>query len=380
VGRVLTDEFISEYDDKKPPMTNLGEFVYYRTYSRWLPEKMRREKWQETVRRAVEYNIGLDINTPLEELREEAQELYDNIFHLRQTVAGRTLWVGDTEVADKFPLANFNCAFLVLDDWQDFGELFYNLMVGTGVGFRVLPEDVEKIGEYRTGVEIDMVRYYPVDKENRKEFTSVEIDPDGVAEIVVGDSKEGWVKALDFYFEMITSHLYRGVNKIRFNFNNVRPKGERLKTFGGTASGHESIKKMFKKISIILARGEGELRPIHAMDIANIIGENVVVGGVRRTAEICLFDPDDEEILRSKDDIYTQNEEGEWVEDQAILHRRMSNNSILFKERPERERLHSILDSIKTMGEPGFLNWGAMKEIREDAQGVNPCGKEFCLM
>jgi ribonucleoside-diphosphate reductase alpha chain/ribonucleoside-triphosphate reductase len=191
VGRALTDEFIEKYDDKKPPMTNLGEFVYYRTYSRWLPEKKRREKWQETVRRAVEYNIGLDTSTPLEELKEEAEELYDNIFNLRQTVAGRTLWVGGTEVADKFPLANFNCAFLVLDDWKDFGELFYNLMVGTGVGFRVLPEDVENIGEYRTDVEVDMVRYYPVDKGNRKEFTSVEVDPDGVAEIIVGDSKEG---------------------------------------------------------------------------------------------------------------------------------------------------------------------------------------------
>lgn len=371
----MTDDFIAEYDDVKPPMTNLGEFVYYRTYSRWLPEKNRREKWQETVRRAVEYNVGLDKETPVEELREEAKELYDNIFNLRQTVAGRTLWVGDTEVADKFPLANFNCAFLVMESWEDFSELFYLLMVGTGVGFRVLPEDVEKIGAYRTDIDIEMVRYYPVNKENRREFTSIEINSDGDAEIIVGDSKEGWVKALDFYFEVITSHLYRGVKRIRFNFNNVRPKGERLKTFGGTASGHESIKRMFEKIAVILERAGGELRPIHAMDIANIIGENVVVGGVRRTAEICLFDPEDDEILRSKDNIYTQDEEGNWIEDKAILHRRMSNNSILFSERPSRDRLHSILESIKTMGEPGFLNWGAMKELREDAQGVNPCGK-----
>lgn len=377
--KFLSDKFLSQYKDKKPPFTELGEFVYYRTYSRWLEEKKRRETWLETCKRAVEYNMSLQLKekeelaeSDLKEMRKEAEKLFDNMFNLRQFLSGRTLWVGGTPVAEKFSLSNFNCSFLILDDFKDFSELFYLLMIGSGVGFRILKDDVAKISKYRSEVELSLDPYIPVPKKDRCDLTSLIINKN-VATILVGDSKEGWVSALNYYFEILSSPFYRDVKKIRVNFNSVRPKGERLKTFGGTASGHESLKTMFEKIHKVMNKAEGKLRPIHALDIANIIGENVVVGGVRRTSEICIFDSDDEEVLKAKDNIYYQDDEGNFQVNKNILHRAMSNNSILFKEKPNRERLHNILESIKKTGEPGFVNFEALRKRRADGKGINPC-------
>lgn len=127
-------------------MNALGQFVYLRTYSRWLAAEGRRETWKETVRRATEYNVGLavkhltriDYPVDYEWHRKEAELLFDNMFNLRQFLSGRTLWVGGAEngVADKYPLANFNCSFINIASWADLGDLFYLLLVGTGVGFK----------------------------------------------------------------------------------------------------------------------------------------------------------------------------------------------------------------------------------------------------
>lgn len=379
---LLTNDFIAKYKDKKPPFTPLGEFVYYRTYSRWSDDLGRRENWGETIRRAVEYNVGLAVehakkeglDIPIEVFRKEAEDLYDSMYNLRQFLSGRTLWVGGTDVAKKFPLANFNCSFLILNSFEDFAQLFYLLMVGTGAGVRILREDVEKIPAYRCGTRLIITPYIPVPKEDRQELTDF-IIKGSTALITVGDSKEGWVSALRIYFDLIHSHLYRDIKTIQVNFNNVRPKGERLKTFGGTASGHESLKNMFIKIFTVLQDAGGKLRPIHALDIANIIGENVVVGGVRRTSEIVIFDADEEEVLKAKENLYTQNETGEWVENEALSHRKMSNNSIWFTKKPERAQLSSIFKSIRFTGEPGFINAKALLKRRPDGKGTNPCGE-----
>ena len=102
---LLSREFLSPYKHAPNPMQQLGAFVYTRTYSRYLPQYGRREFWWETVRRAVEYNCSLAPTS-----REEAEQLYDNIYHMRQFLSGRTLWVGGTPVADAYPMANYNCA------------------------------------------------------------------------------------------------------------------------------------------------------------------------------------------------------------------------------------------------------------------------------
>ncbi len=373
---LLSEAFISQYKHKPNPMKQLGSFVYYRTYSRWLPEENRREYWWETVRRAVEYNCSLIPTT-----KKEAEKLYDNIFHLRQFLSGRTFWVGATEVAKNYPMANYNCAFQVIDDFDSFKDLFYLLMVGAGVGIRVLKSDIEKLPKIRTDFEVIHEDYTPTPYNMREDSTSIEFSHNNTAKIIIGDSKEGWVQSLDLFLKLIYSNEYRKVNTVILNYNHVRPKGERLKTFGGTASGHTSLKNMFIKISkIIKKRGVVEeeirinLRPIDCLDIANIIGENVVVGGVRRTAEIVLIGPDDKECIEAKNNLYKQID-GQWIVDQDIIHRQMSNNSIYYKQKPQREQLHWMLNQMRYSGEPGWVNESAGLKRRPNMNGVNPCGE-----
>lgn len=373
---LLTDEFISQYKHKPSPMGQLGNFVYYRTYSRWLPEEGRREYWWETVRRAVEYNCSLVATT-----REEAEKIFDNVYHLKQFLSGRTFWVGNTPVAKHYPMSNYNCSFLTLDSFESFKDLFYLLMIGSGVGARILKDDVDKIPKVRTDYEIIHKDYTPVGIDEREDSSSLEFFHNNTVKITVGDSKEGWIQSLDFYFKMIFSSEYRNIKTIIVSYDHVRPKGEKLKTFGGTASGHASLKNMFYKINkVIQKRGfiEGKkrvkLRPIDCLDIANIIGENVVVGGVRRTAEMILIDGDDQECIEAKSNLYKQID-GQWIVDKEIIHRQMSNNSIYYTEKPTRERLHWQMEKMRYSGEPGWVNSEAASKRRPNMNGVNPCGE-----
>ena len=363
---LLSEEFLSKYKHKPSPMNQLGNFVYYRTYSRWLPEEQRREYWWETVKRSVEYNCSL-----IPTSREEAEKLYDNIYNLRQFLSGRTFWVGGTKVAQKYPCANFNCAFIVLNDIKVFEELFYLLMVGVGVGVRVLKLDVSKLPRIRKNIEVVHKEYSPLTKKKREDNTSLEFKKD-VAKISIGDSKEGWSKALFYYLDLLTNCYYESIKLIIFDYDNVRPKGERLITFGGTASGHESIKNMFKKIHIVINNSNEYLSPLNCLDIANIIGENVVVGGVRRTAENGLIDHDDEELINAKNNLYVQLD-GQWIENKEISHRKMSNNAIFYTEKPTREKLHWQMGKMRYSGEPSFANALAASKRRVFFEGLNPC-------
>jgi ribonucleoside-diphosphate reductase alpha chain/ribonucleoside-triphosphate reductase len=374
--RILSDDFISKYKHMPNPMKQLGSFVYYRTYSRWLPEENRREYWWETVRRAVEYNCSLVPTT-----REEAEQLFDNIFNLRQFLSGRTFWVGGTDVSKYYPMSNYNCAFQVIDNFTAFKDLFYLLMVGSGVGVRVLNDDVDKLPKVRSDFEVIHEDYTPIPMNQREDSTSILHSHNNQAKIVIGDSKEGWTQALDYFFKIIYSNEYRNINTIIINYNNVRPKGERLKSFGGTASGHQSLKNMFTKIVRVIKRRSiydeqnyVKLKSIDCLDIANIIGENVVVGGVRRTAEIVLIDADDKECIEAKSNLYKQID-GQWIVDQEIIHRQMSNNSIYYREKPSREQLQWQLEQMRYSGEPGWVNEIAGAKRRPNMNGVNPCGE-----
>ena len=374
--RLLTDEFISKYKHMNSPMQQLGDFVYYRTYSRWLPEEKRREYWWETVRRAVEYNC-----TIAQTNRSEAEELFDNIFHLRQFLSGRTFWVGGTSVAKHYPMANYNCSFQIVNNFSAFKDIFYLLMIGSGVGVRILKEDVAQLPKVRTDFEVVHKDYSPLPRNEREDNTSLEFFYNNTVKITIGDSKEGWVQSLDFFMQLIHSNEYRNIKTIIIDYDHVRPKGEKLKTFGGTASGHTSLKNMFHKIDRVVKKAGilnesklVKLRPIDCLDIANVIGENVVVGGVRRTAEIVLVDADDQECIEAKSKLYTM-EDGKWVVNEEILHRQMSNNSIYYKEKPTREKLRWQLERMRYSGEPGWVNEVAGAKRRPNFNGVNPCGE-----
>lgn len=372
---ILTREFLSPYKHAPNPMEQLGAFVYTRTYSRYLPQQGRREFWWETVRRAVEYNASL-APTP----REEAEKLYDNIYNLRQFLSGRTLWVGGTPVAEKYPMANYNCAFTVINDFVAYHDLFYLLMVGSGVGVRVLKSDADQLPPVRTDLKILHKSYDPVPAGERLEYTNLTFQRD-TATLAIGDSKEGWAQALTRYFELITNREYEGVTTLVVNYDSIRPKGERLKTFGGTASGSGSMMTMLDKIhKVVTAAGardgavRTQLRPIDLLDIANIIGENVVSGGVRRTSEIGLVDSDDETCIQAKSNLYRQVN-GHWEIDKSIAHRQMSNNSIFYREKPTREKLHWHIQQMRYSGEPGWINEEAGLKRRPNFCGCNPCGE-----
>ncbi|MGB3365923.1 MAG: ribonucleoside-triphosphate reductase, adenosylcobalamin-dependent [Acidaminobacteraceae bacterium] len=378
--RLLTDAFISKYKHMDSPMNQLGNFVYYRTYSRWLPEEKRREYWWETVRRAVEYNCSL-VSTS----KEEAESLFDNIFNLRQFLSGRTFWVGNTSVAKDYPMANYNCSFQIINSFESFRDVFYLLMIGSGVGVRILKDDVITVPKIRTDYELIHKDYSAIPMAEREDSTSLEFFYNHTVKITIGDSKEGWVQSLDFFFKLLYTNEYRNIKTIIVDYDHVRPKGEKLKSFGGTASGHTSLKNMFEKISKVLKKGslrDGalddrkriKLRPIDCLDISNIIGENVVVGGVRRTAEIILVDADDAEAIDAKTNLYKQVD-GKWIVDKDIIHRQMSNNSIYYTKKPTRERLHWQIERMRYSGEPAWVNAEVGEKRRPNFNGVNPCGE-----
>lgn len=199
--KLLTDEFLSKYQDAPEHMTELGQFVFYRTYSRWLKDVKRRETFKEAIARAVEYNVGISIQqfikngfeVPIDKIRTEAETLFDNIWNLRQFLSGRTHWVGgaDTKVAEKFPLSNFNCAFEEINKWEDISELFYLLLIGTGVGVACTKEMARNLPPIRRDYTLTHSEYKPVKKKERLERTKINVMDNGYAKIYVGDSKEG---------------------------------------------------------------------------------------------------------------------------------------------------------------------------------------------
>ena len=358
---LLREEFLKGYPDFPSHMENLAKLVYYRTYSRWLPEEGRRETWKETCARAVEYNCSLAPTSAY-----EAQRLFDNVFNLKQFISGRSLWIGGSEASKKTKLANFNCSFVVIDSIKSLCDLFYLLMVGTGVGVRILPSDVKELPCFRQNVILHHQYNKHSTKQKGRENTYVETDGD-MRIIHIGDSKEGWVDALKAYLLCLVEP--DAPSHIMLDYTEIRVKGATLSNFGGTASGYESIMDMFTKIHRVIQEGlfsskpvNGKLRPIHCLDICNLIGQNVVVGGVRRTAEIAIIDPHDEECVHAKDNIQP-----------GMEHRYMSNNSIFQEERPSREKIHELFNSIRTSGEPGIINVAEAKRRRADFAGVNPC-------
>ena len=181
------------------------------------------------------------------------------------------------------------------------------------------------------------------------------------------------------YFDIITSKQYSDIEFILLNYDSVRPAGERLKTFGGFASGHKALSVMFDKINNIVrekATKSGvvwnNIKTIDALDISTIIAENVVSGGTRRSAEIIFCDPDDEEVINAKSTIYYQDDNGNWKTNTSIEHRTLSNNTVLYEERPSREKLHAQFQQMIASGEPAIGNLAEMRRRRPDAQGTNP--------
>lgn len=396
---MFTPELLEQYSNKNPFPNSFSEFVYLRTYSRWLEDFKRRETWLETCIRCVTYSYKLYTGpASVMDIQAQAEQSLEDMFWLRQLPSGRTMWVGGTDIIDEIPTANYNCSFVAVDSLESFRDMFYLLMVGCGVGFSTEDKHVSKLPIFNKNIDL-VIQPYNWNKSYREAtVTEVEMFRASGRVIYIGDSREGWA---DGVLEFLTLHTDPKVDKITINVDNVRPQGERLKKFGGKASGPDSYLDMLKLIHQVILEapsprsphtdalhagldlptppgmptheqwesmygGICNLRPIDVLDIGNIIGKNVVAGGVRRTAEIALFDADDNQMLTAKDQFWASP---------RTQHRNMSNNSVMFWDKPELDYLDNLKESIKNSYEPGFINARAASKRRENFSGVNPCAE-----
>ena len=319
-------------------------------YARYIPELKRRETWLETVDRLITF---IDKNAP--ELHSVTPKLRKSIENL-DVMPSMRLMMSAGEACSRDNIAAYNCSYLAVNNKRAFSECLYILMNGTGVGFSC----------------------------ERQEISHLPIIPDELHRskdtIVVGDSKLGWAKA----FKKLLSSLWEG-DIPTLDYSQVRPAGDRLKVFGGRASGPEPLKRLFTFVTetFTLAKGR-KLTSIEVHDIMCMIGEIVVVGGVRRSALISLSNLTDKRMREAKI--------GAWYNDYAW--RGLANNSVAYTEKPDVETfMDEWISLVKSKsGERGIFNrvaaqtqaakWG--RRSKDLSYGTNPCSeiilrdKQFC--
>lgn len=272
----------------------LGELVYLRSYARWLEEGERRETWPETVDRLVGFlfkDKGLGESL--------VSEIREGILKQEITPSMRSLWASGV-FASIDNTSIYNCSFMPIDNLKAFSELIYILMQGTGAGF---------------SVESKFIQNLP---------TVCPINASLTASHVVDDSSEGWADCI--YFTVF--HAWKGYGSINLDYSQVRPRGSRLVTKGGRASGPEPLISAVSFLIDTIRGAEGrKLTSLEVYDMCCSIAEVVVVGGVRRSAMISFSDPDDESMRHAKD----------WKRGSFPIKRYMSNNSAYYEYRPTKE-------------------------------------------
>ncbi len=338
--------------------TPLQSYVHKSRYARWIDSLERREHWPETVQRYIDYIGNKFPDFP-------KRQMFDAIVNLETMPSMRALMTAGPAL-ERDPMAGFNCAFVAIDDVRVFDEILYILMCGTGVGFSVERQHINKL---------PIVGVVPeLDEFGRPTVTTVDCFteiPDDVGVIQVADSKGGWASA----FSQLLNHLYGGFIP-SWDVSAVRPAGAKLKTFGGRASGPKPLIDLFKfTIEIFKGALGRKLTSTECHDLVCKIADIVVVGGVRRSALISLSNPSDSRMRDAKS--------GQWwvINPQRAL----ANNSAAYTERPEMEiflKEWSALIESKS-GERGISNrTAAIKKALEGGRrdpskivGTNPCAE-----
>lgn len=319
------------------------EYIHISRYSRYSYELGRREIWSETVRRYVDF-LKKHTNGVADQYLDEV--VYPAIVNLESMPSMRALMTAGPAL-EREHLAAYNCAYVAVNNKRAFSEALYILMCGTGVGFSCERQEIGKL---------------PAIPDEIKPTEDV---------IVVGDSKEGWAKA----FKKLVSSLWDG-DLPTVDFSKVRPAGSVLKTFGGRASGPEPLKRLFVFVTEVFKKAVGrKLNSLEVHDIMCVIGEIVVVGGVRRSALISLSNLSDQRMRDAKS--------GQWWETQG--QRALSNNSVAYTEKPSAEIfLEEWLSLVKSKsGERGIFNRVAAqkqaakygKRSKDIEYGCNPCSE-----
>lgn len=317
----------------------MSDAKFYESYSRFNEKEERYETWDEAVSRVMDmhskyYEDKLDILAPF---ISEVKQAYSE---KRVLGAQRALQFGGDQIL-KHQMKMYNCTSSYADRAEFFGEIFYILLCGAGAGFSVQQHHVIKLPKIA----------------NRKKQAKTH---------VVRDEIEGWAEAVDVllssYFVGGGKHPEYEGRKVFFDLSQIREKGSFI-SGGFKAPGPEGLRLALDKIELLLQQlllveGVDQLRPIHVYDIVMFLADAVLSGGVRRSATICLFSLEDEEMIKAKT--------GDWCIKHP--HRARSNNSaVIVRNEITQEQFAKVFDSIKQFGEPGFV----FVESKEHT--TNPC-------
>ena len=337
--------------------TNYQSFIHQSRYSRWLEGEERRETWEETVTRLLNfYRSFIKDNHGYTMPKELFTDLYVAMVTLKIMPSMRAMMTAGPAL-ERNHIAAYNCSYLPVDSPRAFDECLYILMHGTGVGFSVERQYVNQLPPVPDSVE------------------------DSETTIIVQDSKEGWFRG----FKELINLLYAGMLP-RWDMSKLRPAGAKLKTFGGRASGPEPLDDLFTFSCNMFKKAAGRrLSSIECHDLMCKIADVVVVGGVRRSALISLSNLSDDRMRHAKS--------GSWWETEP--HRALANNSVCYTDGSADMgsfmREWTALYESKS-GERGIFNRQAAQQQaakygRRDSSidyGTNPCSeiilrpKQFC--
>lgn len=334
----VTPSLSSRYFD-----TQLQQFLHIDKYARWNYEKGRRETWDESVARAVAYLIELSEN----KLDNEDYTAIFNAMLNMEAFSSMRLFAMAGDAARRCNSVLYNCSYIAIDSIRAISEILYLSMSGTGTGFSVEKENINKLPKIR--------KFQPIEDESG--FPPV---------WKIEDSQEGWAKAL---YLGLTS-WFNGFDAV-FDYSDVRPVGSILKTKGGRSSGPEPLKRLLDYSKEVILKAQGrKLKSIEVHDIVCMIGDCALSGGSRRSAMISLFDKDDQEMLHAKD-------YGWW---KTAPQRANANNSVVIEHDLTKEEVQNLMHTMHKGGggEPGFYmrkNAGKMAPRREfvTKPGTNPC-------
>ena len=320
---------------------SLMNYTFVSKYARWDAEKKRRETWGESVDRVkqmmVDKYVGTD-QTHHPEVVEAINKAYEAMRKKRILGSQRALQFGGSPIF-KHNARIYNCIASYTDRVRFFQECMYLLLCGCGTGFSVQKHHIDKLPNLLK------------QKEGQKKF-------------IIEDSIEGWSDAVGV---LVSSYFkgcklfpeYNGKNVV-FDYTQIRPAGAYLKSNGGKAPGPEPLKKALGHIKKVLDKAmiHKKLKPIEAYDIVMYSADAVISGGVRRSATICLFSADDEEMAKAKT--------GSWFIDNP-QRGRSNNSALLLRNETTKEQFAELMQSVKEFGEPGFV-WSDSTELI-----VNPC-------
>lgn len=348
IERISRKNRVADFPESAPAANP----VFFRTYSR-RTESGLRESYDQVCDRTIKGLVELG------KLTEEEAYLLDKMQRqLKALPSGRWLWVGGTEWVTKpknFP-GGYNCTSTNLKDWEAFGLMMDLTMMGSGSGAILEPKYIDKLPIICNKIKVTIEgEIGSTEKEKREEFTTVIIN-DNVATIKVGDSREGWVKSYQSILELSSNEQFNGNVQIVVNVSDIRSSGERLKGFGGIANPGKLL-GLYNRMEAILNRAVG--RQLTSVECCLLIDEAaiaIVAGNVRRSAGMRQFISDDELGSKAKDNLWQQDEQGNWSIDPERDALRMANHTRVFHKKPT---LNECIESVQKQyysGE-GAIQW-----------------------